>query len=208
MSDDLIEEIKEDIRNDQLVAFWNEYGNIVIGIIIAIVLMTVGYLFWHNHQQQKLLDQTLIYEKNLEHTDSKAEKPDYAALIKDGSKGYQILGSFEQARLSSSTKEAEDLLKSMANNTSYDAFYRETAALQAIMRKFDSTNGAVLLEDLETLVNKASPLQAAALELQAFAYLKLRQTKKASEVFLSVAKHPQAPQSMRVRAQAMLETIN
>lgn len=208
MSDDLIEEIKEDIRNDQLVAFWNEYGNIVIGAIIAIVLMTVGYLFWHNHQEQKLLDQTLIYEKNLELTDSKAEKPDYAPLIKDGSKGYQILGSFEQARLSSSTKEAEDLLKSMANNTSYDAFYRETAALQAIMRKFDSTNGAVLLEDLETLVNKASPLQAAALELQAFAYLKLRQTKKASEVFLSVAKHPQAPQSMRVRAQAMLETIN
>lgn len=208
MSDDLIEEIKEDIRNDQLVAFWNEYGNIVIGVIIAIVLMTVGYLFWHNHQEQKLLDQTLIYEKNLELTDSKAEKPDYAPLIKDGSKGYQILGSFEQARLSSSTKEAEDLLKSMANNTSYDAFYRETAALQAIMRKFDSTNGSVLLEDLETLVNKASPLQAAALELQAFAYLKLRQSKKASEVFLSVAKHPQAPQSMRVRAQAMLETIN
>jgi hypothetical protein len=76
------------------------------------------------------------------------------------------------------------------------------------MRKFDSTNGAVLLEDLEPLVNKDSPLQAAALELQAFAYLKLRQTKKASEVFLSVAKHPKAPQSMQVRAKAMLETIN
>ncbi|HBN21990.1 MAG TPA: hypothetical protein DD412_01980 [Holosporales bacterium] len=208
MSDDLIEEIKEDIRNDQLVAFWNEYGNIIIGAIIGIVLMTVGYLFWHSHQEQKLLDQTLVYEKNLELDPSKAEKADYSSLIKDGSMGYQILGSFEQARLSSSTKEAEDLLKSMANNTSYDSFYRETAALQAIMRKFDSTNGAVLLEDLDPLVNKTSPLQAAALELQAFAYLKLRQTKKASEVFISVAKHPQAPQSMRVRAQAMLETIN
>ena len=208
MSDDLIKEIKEDIRNDQLVAFWNEYGNFVIGAIIGIVLMTVGYLFWHNHQEQKLLDQTLVYEKKLELDLSKGEKADYSSLIKEGSMGYQILGSFEQARLTSSTKDAEDLLKTMANNTSYDSFYRETASLQAIMRKFDSTNGAVLLEDLEPLVNKTSPLQAAALELQAFAYLKLRQTKKASEVFLSVAKHPQAPQSMRVRAQAMLETIN
>ena len=139
MSDDLIEEIKEDIRNDQLVAFCNEYGNIIIGAIIGIVLMTVGYLFWHNHQEQKLLEQTLAYEKNLELDPAKGENADYTSLIKDGSVGYQILGSFEQARLSSSAKDAEDLLKSMASNTSYDSFYRETAALQAIMRKFDST---------------------------------------------------------------------
>ncbi|MDP4840331.1 MAG: tetratricopeptide repeat protein [Alphaproteobacteria bacterium] len=208
MSDDLIKEIKEDIRNDQLVAFWNEYGNIVIGTVIAVVLMTVGYLFWHNLQEKKILEQTLMYERNLEIDPSKGEKADYTPLIKDGSTGYRILGSFEQARLASGTKEAEDLLKSMADDTSYDSFYREAAALQAIMRKFDSTHGAVLLEELEPLVNKASPLQAAALELQAFSYLKLQQTKKASDVFLSVAKHPQAPQSMRVRAQAMLETIN
>lgn len=208
MSDDLIEEIKEDIRNDQLVAFWNDYGNIIIGGVIAIILATIGSLLWNNHQEDKLLEQTLAYEKNLESDPLKGEKADYSSLIQDGSVGYQILGSFEQARLASSTQEAEDLLKAMARNTSYDSFYRETAALQAIMRKFDSTNGTVLLEDLESLVNTTSPLQAAALELQAFAYLKLREVKKASQGFMSVVKHPQAPQSMRARAQAMIEMIN
>ncbi len=193
MSDDLIEEIKEDIRNDQLVAFWNEYGNFVIGAVIAIVLMTIGYLFWHTHQEKKLLDQTLIYEKNLEPDPSKGEKADYSLLIKEGSAGYQIMGIFEQARLAASTKEAEDLLKALANNTSYDAFYRETAALQGIMRKFDSTHGTVLLEELESLVTKNSPLQAAAIELQAFAYLKLRSLKKSFPSFYVRCTTPTSP---------------
>lgn len=207
MSDDFIEEIKEDVRNDQLVAIWNEYGNVIIGSIIAIILATIAYLFWHDHQKEKLLEQTLAYEKNLNIEVSKGQKPDYTSLIDGGSTGYKIMGIFEQARAASSAKETEDLLTSLAENSSFDGFYRQLAELQAIMGTFDSTNGKVLLESLENLVDKESPLQSAAIELQGFAHLKLNNIKMARQAFSSVAQHPQAPQSMRVRARAMLETL-
>ena len=70
------------MRNDQLLARWREYGNIIIGAILAIILATIGYLFWHSHQEKKLLEQTLIYEKNIQlsankDNKDKEEKPDY-----------------------------------------------------------------------------------------------------------------------------------
>lgn len=207
MSDDFMEEVKEDVRNDQLLAIWHAYGNIIIGAIIAIILATIGYLFWHNHQEKKILEQTLAYEKNITLDTSKGEKPDYSSLIQDGSMGYKIMGTLEQARSAATSKEAQDLLKAMADNSSFDGFYRQLAELQMIMKKFDSTNGKELLSDLEDLVAKESPVQAAALELQGFAHLKLSNVKAALQSFSSVAQHPQAPQSMRTRAYAMVETL-
>ncbi len=207
MSDDFMKEIKEDVRHDQLLAIWNDYGNVIIGAIIAIILATIGYLFWHNHQEEKLLEQTLAYEKNLDLEVSKGEKPDYSSLIQEGSTGYKIMGIFEQARSAGTAQEASDLLKSLADNSSFEGFYRQLAELQLVMKKFDSTNGKVLLENLENLVSKESFVQSAAIELQGFAYLKLRNIKAALQAFSSVAQHPQAPQSMRIRARAMLEML-
>lgn len=203
MTDDFMEEIKEDVRNDQLLALWNEYGNIIIGAIIAIIIATAGYLFWHNHQEQKQLEQTLVYEQNLE-----SKTPDFKNVINGGSTGYKIMGTLKQAKAASNTQESEALLKSLANDTDLNAFYRQSAALMAIMKKFDSTNGKVLLEELQNLLSKDSAILPAALELQAFAYLKLENTQAASQAFLAVAKNQKAPQSMQIRARAMLEMLN
>ena len=117
------------------------------------------------------------------------------------------MGTFEQARSAATSKESQDLLKSLADNSSVDGFYRQLADLQIVMKKFDSTNGVELLKDLEEMVAKESPIQAASLELQGFAHLKLRNFKAALQSFSAVAQHPQAPQSMRTRAFAMVETL-
>lgn len=208
MHNDFIKEIKEDVRNDQLLAIWRDYHKVIIGVIVGIFVATGIYLVMHHRHQKSILEQTKLYEQFIDLKSETQPKPDYTALIADGTDGYKILGAFEQARAAlENQSQADDLLKGISDNKSLDVFYRQLAELQIIMKNFDGTNGQVLLENLEPLVSKESAIQAAALELKAFAQLKLNDRKGAIQTFTTVLQHPQAPKSLQARARAMLDTL-
>lgn len=209
MSDNFIEEIKEEVRNDQIQALWREYGNVIIGFIITIIIATIGYLLWHSHKEDQLVEQTLAYEKNIAFAADSTQKDqaDFSKLQANGTKGYQLLSSFQGAALVSSLADVKAELEKITENSSYNAFYRQLAQLQIVMKKFDSTNGKELLKDLEILVGTKSIVQAAALELAAFAHMKLNNGAAAKATFVQVAQHPNATQSMVVRARAMVEML-
>ena len=47
MSDDsFIREVDEELRSDRVQEFWNKYGKLVIGVAVAIVVVTGGYRFY------------------------------------------------------------------------------------------------------------------------------------------------------------------
>ena len=210
MSDDFIEEIKEEVRYDQLKAIWDEYGNYIIGIILTIFLASVGYVVWHSQKEQRVLEQTLKYEKALEAfagKDSPKDMSNLDDLIKDGSLGYKVLSIFKKAGETTSESEIETILAEVTDDKSIDAFYRDLARLQIIMQKFDSNNAKMFLDELEILANSSSKVQTAALELQGFAYIKLSAFNRARESFDQILKSDRASQAMKVRARAMLETL-
>ena len=43
---DFLRELEEDIKEEKIVNLWRKYGNLVIGIALAIVIGTVGYTLW------------------------------------------------------------------------------------------------------------------------------------------------------------------
>lgn len=219
MSDNFIDEIKEEIRQDQIQSIWRNYGSMIIGTIVAIVVATIAYLFWHNYQEKKLTEQTLRFESQLEimndatkstENGSGASKTSFQEATSDSSKGYQLLGQYLDAGQKTSLDAARELLE-LSKNTSFKPFYRDLAELQAIMRKFDDTNGNELLQDLSSFMNtsdgKPSVLLALAFELQGYAHMKLGNAAKAAEAFRQVIENKQATPSMGVRAKAMLELL-
>lgn len=206
MSDDFVEEIKEEVRKDQLLKLWQEYGNVIIGAGLTILLFTGGYLFWDHYQTKKLNQQTLQYEKILEELQQK-NKVDFSDLLKNGSQGYRLLGLLEQNNHASSQTQEDKSLQALAEDKSLNPFYREIAAIKTIMKDFDSTNGQVLLERLAPLSEKKSPLQPFVVELQAFAYLKLNQVAKAQEKFKAVLNASESQGALKLRARAMLEML-
>ena len=43
---DFLRELEEDIKEERIVNLWRKYGNLVIGIALAIVIGTVSYTLW------------------------------------------------------------------------------------------------------------------------------------------------------------------
>lgn len=203
MKDNFIEEIKEEVRNDQMMAIWREYGNIIIGVVVAILLATAGYVFWHGQQEKKLKNYTLQFEAAVKDADL-----DALNTLQDGStKGYEMLSGFTKASLEPNLDASLKDLDEIASAAKFGSFYRQAAELQRIMKKFDITNGAEILDDLKPLIETTSVIQSAAFELKGFAHMKLGQKKQAIESFIAVSEHPNATQSMRMRAAAMVEQL-
>lgn len=207
MSDNFIEEIKEEIRNDQIQRIWRDYGHVIVGALVAIIIATVGYIIWHNHKVSALNEQTITYEQILAARAEGKEDTEALANLKDsGSKGYQLLSSMMTATDQSASQAAKDLAD-LSEDSSFRAFYHDLAGLQAVMRKFDQTNGKELLEDLSDFDTKSPTLQAQALELKGYAFMKLNDKQSAAGAFRAAIEHPNATPSLVIRARAMLEML-
>ena len=54
MSDDsFIREVDEELRSDRVQEFWDKYGKLVIGVAVAIVVVTGGYRFYEYYTGQQ-----------------------------------------------------------------------------------------------------------------------------------------------------------
>ena len=205
-TDEFIDDVKKSVRQDQVIQAWKNYGNTIITVILTIILFTGGYLFWNSYQENKLNKQTLVFEAALQDPQALGTLDQ---LIDEGSQGYKILALFTQAKAELSTFEtAEKKLQTVQSSKAIEPFYRDVAALEAVMVKFDSTNAAVLLEELSDLAHRNGPLQPAALELKGFAHMKLKQGAAAAQAFSAVENHPAVPRAMKLRARAMQEILN
>ena len=207
MSDNFIEEIKEEIRNEQIQRIWRDYGNVIIGTIIAIIVATALYIAWHSYQENQLNERTIAFETQLEKLNNSDQDLDLEALKTNKSKGYELLGSFLVAGQKSSFEAASEL-QALSESARYKSFYKELAALQGIMRKFDDTNGRELLKDLEPLLEGKTIVRVSALELVGYAHMKLNNRDQALNAFKAVSEDPNAPQSMMIRARAMMEVLS
>ncbi len=50
-TDNLIKEINEDYRRDQLQRFWRSFGSYIVTISVCIIILTIGFVLWQNHRE-------------------------------------------------------------------------------------------------------------------------------------------------------------
>lgn len=206
MSDNFIEEIKEEIRNEQIQRIWRDYGHVIIGMIVAIVISTVGYIVWYNYKTSQLNNQAIAFETQLDARASAQKETDFTSLMESGSKGISLLSSYLAASEKSAFDASQDL-KKLSEDASFKPFYRDLATLQSIMRKFNETNGRELLSELAAFDDSKSIVQAQAQELKGYAHLKLNDRQAALAAFQAVLTNQTATQSMTLRARAMIEML-
>ncbi len=74
---DLLNEIKEDVMREKYAFLWNKYGNYIIGLAVALLLLTGGLVTFSNH----------INSKNLGYSDelyqAENSSPDKALTLYD-----------------------------------------------------------------------------------------------------------------------------
>jgi hypothetical protein len=207
---ELIDEIKEDIRLDQLVKFWKKYANFIIAGLVAIILVTAGSVFWEHLKNQKNLKYAGLYEKALHAADAKhPEKAnEILSLLKDKHDGYTVLAAFKKSHLTN-TKQ-EDRFKvylDLAANKQIEAKFRELAIILWGYEGFENLDHDALAKKIEPIANGASVWRDSAIELLGLLAIRQNNLKRAAELFKLLLEDKYAPPSIKSRAMAYLEQI-
>jgi len=211
MMDNFIEEVKEEVRRDQLKQIWDDYGNYIIGLVLAVILFTLGYLFWQYRVKQRVATETTQFEKALALREAGNKKEAEAILqkmIEHASQGYKTVALLELAKLKSAQgQDAEAIYATIVKDKKIPEVYRQLASYEQMVVKFDKTNTREFVSELEPLLKEETPWFASLQELEALAYIRGGQAQTARSIFDALLNEQDTPQALRLRARAMVEQL-
>ncbi|HWB47572.1 MAG TPA: tetratricopeptide repeat protein, partial [Stellaceae bacterium] len=98
---DIFREIDEELRRDNLLKLWRQYGKYVIAVVVAALLIAGAVVAWRNHQLSLRQAQSVRYEAALSllRQGKDAEAAKIFATVGDEGGGYGKLAQFEAADL-------------------------------------------------------------------------------------------------------------
>jgi hypothetical protein len=128
---DILDEIKQDIKEERFERSLVKYGPFFLIISLLIVATVAIYNFYKDYQEDFSLETGAVFYDAFQ--DNDFEK--YQQASQSGHEGYQILADLNQAALRYSREEYDEAVKSLVNITeerSYDKVYREASELAKV----------------------------------------------------------------------------
>lgn len=209
---DIFREIEDELRRDNLLKLWKQYGKYVIVAVVLIVLAGGGIAAWRDHQASERRAQSARYSNALalarEGKDADAAKA-FTAIDNEGG-GYGVLAAFEEAELlakSGDRKGAAASYDRIAGSSSYDTEFRDMATLLSVMQSLPDGDPPGLSKRLEPLTAAGNPFRPTALELTAAVRLKSGDKTGALQLYRNLADDLSAPQGVRARAAEMAAAL-
>ncbi|WP_018390301.1 tetratricopeptide repeat protein [Ancylobacter sp. FA202] len=205
---DIFNEIDEDLRRERFGRLWTRYGAYLIGFAVLIVVAVAGwrgYEWWRLQQDQAAGAQFEAAMKlSAEGKTTEAEAA-FAALEKDGTRGYRILARFQAADELAKTDRATAV-------ADYDALARD-ASISPLMQNVAQVRAALLLVDtapladiegrMKPLDTPAGAFRHSARELIGLAQYKAGDYAGATTTFTTILGDGETPPGLRRRADLM-----
>ncbi len=212
MSDDLFREVDEEVRQDQYLRLWKQYGIYIAGVVVTIILITVGVVVWRGMQRSEL---EANGEEMLAAIAVMEERPDealdqLAALGNEGTKGYRLLARLREAALLSERGDARSavaLYDSVAADSGHEQIYRDLAKLLSVSHGMSVMDRSEVEDRLAPLVGDDNAWHYSARELVATAEMSSGDTAAARESFQALVDDVGAPSGVRARASEMLAIL-
>ena len=209
---DIFREIDEELRRDNLLKLWRQYGRYLIIAVVAALLVAGGIVAWRNHQLSLRQAQSVRYAAAMsllrEGKDAEAAKV-FASVAEEG-RGFGRLASFEAADLavkSGDRKAAVAAYDKLASSSDLAPELRDVATLLSAMTGFADSDPAAVVEQLKPLTDTGNPWRATALELTAAAKLKAGDKPGALDIYKKLADDLTAPEGVRARAAEMATVL-
>ena len=206
-TNEFVEEIREDIRREDLMKFWATYGNYILGAIAALVLTTAGVLYWTHHQEQKKIEHASLYEKALEPLKSGDTEKTISLLTdleKKAGDGYYSLIALKKASLE---KDKGFAFRQVAQDQKVEKSFRDLALIMASLHDLDGKPSPSLTKELDSLKTSSSPFRPLAMEELALSLVKTGSGKEALDLLQNLTVDQVATPSLRARATALIEAI-
>ena len=209
---DIFREIEEELRRDNLLKLWKQYGKYVIAAVLLVLVVAGGIAAWRDQQAKERRAQSARYSNALalarEGKSADAAKA-FTAIGNEGG-GYGVLAAFEEAELlakSGDRKGAVATYDRIAASSSFDSEFRDMATLLSVMNGLPDGDPPALLKRLEPLSAANNPFRATALELTAAVRLKSGDKTGALQLYRNLADDLAAPQGVRARAAEMIAAL-
>jgi hypothetical protein len=208
---DILREIDEDLRRENLEKLWRKYGIYALGLAVAIVLAIAAYTIWQNYSENYRAERARHYESVLQLiATNDAKAADELQALADGSDGYAALARLQSAALKTKAGDvpgAVALYEQMAGDGSVDDRLRQLAVILLALHTADTAPPDELAQRLQPLTAAGNPWRYSALEITAILARRNGDTAKAQEILTSLADDLEAPPNLRQRATEMLAAL-
>jgi hypothetical protein len=204
-SDSFIREVDEELRRDQALSIWKNYGRWIIAAVVGGLALFAGWLWWDNQKTQKA---------GVEGEDLSVVLNDLAAGKVDGLDGKlktlaasKITGISAAARLTQAdlllakndTKGAAALFGAVASDATLAQPYRDMALVRQTATEFDTLAPDAVIARLKPLAAPGNPWFGSAGEMVGISYMKQGKNDLAATTFAAIAKDETVPESIRSR---------
>ena len=201
-----LREVDEELRRDQIVGAWKNYGRIIVGLIVAGLAIFAGVLGWrawsHGAAEKQAIELQQVYD-SLASGNAKAAKAPIDKLAGDSTPGYRALAKMLQGNnllAAGKTKEAAAKFGEIAADGAIGQPIRDLATIRQTQTEFDALAPQAVIDRLKPLAASDSAWLGSAGEMTAMADLKLNRPAEARAMFKMIAESDKVPDSIRLRA--------
>ena len=206
ISDTFLREVDENLRRDQLRDFLKAYAGWLIAGVILFLAACGGFIWYQQHRanrtQQEVEQLAQIY-KDIGVGNTAKVPQQLDALSHAGSKAVRASALFTRAAVAiqdNDLKLATATYKNIADDSGMPQPYRDAALIRGTALEFDQLQPQDVIARLQPLTTPGNPWFGSAAEMTALALIKQGKTREAGQLFATIAKDKDAPDSLRGRA--------
>lgn len=217
--DEFLEEVQKDIRQEKFLNLWKQYGQLVTGCVVGILVLVVGYNLWGHYEQNRrirMAEKLIAAQEYITQGDPGKAQAILDGLSDESHKTYQPLALFQKAGLllqggaKSRPAEARAIYGQLSQNSKIDPVWRDLATLLMVMTSMDQTDIKVdeLLGQLSPLTHEQNPWRYFAREMQGILLYRKGDKAQAAEVLARLVQDKQTPAGISMRARLMVQIVS
>ncbi|MDF3034305.1 MAG: hypothetical protein K0R76_1259 [Alphaproteobacteria bacterium] len=217
--DEFLEEVEKDIRQEKLLNLWKQYGKLITGTAMTIVVLVVGYSLWGHYDQNKriqMAEKLISAQEYIAKGETDKAQTLLTSLSAESHKTYQPLALFQKAGLllqdgpNAKPGEALAIYNQLAEKPELDPLWRDLANLLAVMTSMDQADVNVdgLLGRLTALTNDQNPWRYFAREMKGILLHRKGEKAEATELFARLVQDNQTPPGISMRARLMVQIVS
>ncbi len=212
---DIFNEIDEELRADKAKQAWQRYGSFAIAGAAIIVACVAGYTYWQKSERAAQLEMADRYASALALGSTKEGALDsaqaLAALTTEADGGFALLSRLQSAAMVGEAGDhsaASDAYRTIANDASVDALYRDLAVVLAVMQgAAGKGDPEALMKELELQLGDEKPWRYTARQVAAGLELARGNRSAAKDYLARISDDPNAPLGMRGSAAELLRSL-
>lgn len=211
-TDAFIQEVTEDVKNDNLKAFWNKYGLYIVLFVVLSVSMAVGFETIKNWRNKQLQNKTEAYISAV--IQSGNYDGSIKALEKIAAGNYGIYSQLARMQIAdilfeqNKTEDALNMLESILKNEALNPRIRHLATLKLATYKIDTAPASEVRTLLEPIVKEQNTWSPLAQEMLAMLSIKEGNFDQARNIYNEMLQNENLSENFKNRIQDMLSALS